>query len=399
MTTDPGTASAQNVPEFGFASLTQLTATSDADYAVSAAEIKNTGASWVRLGVAWNYVEAFPGVYNWSSVDPAVLAARAKGTKILLILTGPAPYWAQGKGADPNSGSATPSDPATFGRFAAATATRYKDVVSTWEIWNEPNHPRFFTSPDVARYIKLLKAAYQAIHSVQPNAVVVTGGLTPTTDAPISEIDFVDQLYRKGGRQFFDGIGMHPYTFPYGINDDPRHVWNDLEAARAIMTKKGDAAKKIWITEWGIPTGSSPYASSETQQADRLVEALETAGATPYLAPLFIFTVRDLSANQADLESNFGVYRYDGTPKESAYALQRYATGSSPTSSSTSPTTSSTSPTTSPTSTTSSVPTSSSVPTTTSLPTTTSPPTTTSVPTQPNPSELFFRVGRVLGWW
>jgi GH35 family endo-1,4-beta-xylanase len=323
---ETGTAKAQAVAEFGFASLSSLGATSTADHDAYAAQVKNTGASWVREFVAWNVVEPEPGAFNWGNVDLAVSAARASGTKVLLALIGPAPVWAQGPGPD-LSRSATPADPATFGQFAAAAATRYGDYVSTWEIWNEPNDPTYFQAPDVPRYVQLLKAAHESIHSVQPGAVVVTGGVTSNPTASISMTSFIDQLYLSGAQPYLDGIGMHPYSIPYGVSDDPNHVWNDVAAARTTMVDAGDSAKKIWITEWGIPTGISAAASTEAQQAARLLDGLRTAAATPYLAPLFLFTVRDLSPDAGNVDHNFGVFRYDGSPKESALAIYGYATG------------------------------------------------------------------------
>jgi GH35 family endo-1,4-beta-xylanase len=320
-----GAESAAPVPEFGFASLATLASTSTTDYNAYAAQVKNVGASWVRLVVPWNNVEVNRGTYDWATIDPAVSAAQAYGTKMLLLLTGPAPPWAQGLPGNPFSRSATPADPATFGAFAAAAATRYKEYASTWEIWNEPNDPTFFQSPNVPNYIQLLKAAYQSIHAVQPSAVVVTGGVS-SAPWPISETSFVDQLYSNGARPFLDGIGMHPYTIPYGINDDPKHLWNDLAIARTTMTNNGDAAKKIWVTEWGLPTGTSAIASTEAKQASRLVQALQTAAATPYLAPLFVFTVRDLSTDVSNPDANYGVFKSDGSPKQAAYAIQQYAT-------------------------------------------------------------------------
>lgn len=139
---------------------------------------------------------------------------------------------------------------------------------------------------------------------------------------------FIDQLYLNGAQPYLDGIGMHPYSMPYGISDDPNHVWNAVAAARTTMENNGDAAKQIWVTEWGLATGSSPLATPEAQQASGLLDGLRTAAATPYLAPLFIFTVRDLTADPSVFDFNFGVFRFDGSPKESALAIQRYATGS-----------------------------------------------------------------------
>jgi hypothetical protein len=111
----PGTANAQAGPVFGFASLTTLGSNSSADYQAYASQVKAVGGSWVRLVVPWNNVEANQGAFNWSTIDPAVLAAQANGTNVLLLLTGPAPSWAQGRLGNPLNGAATPADPATFG--------------------------------------------------------------------------------------------------------------------------------------------------------------------------------------------------------------------------------------------------------------------------------------------
>jgi hypothetical protein len=40
-----------------------------------------------------------------------------------------------------------------------------------------------------------------------------------------------------------DGVSSTPgATIPYGISDDPNHVWNDVAIARSTMTRYGDAA-------------------------------------------------------------------------------------------------------------------------------------------------------------
>lgn len=88
---DPGKASADSVSEFGLSSLTTLVSKATDAFDSDAAQVKTVGASWVRLVVAWNLVEPSQGQFDWSTVDPAVLASRANGAKMLLLLTGPAP--------------------------------------------------------------------------------------------------------------------------------------------------------------------------------------------------------------------------------------------------------------------------------------------------------------------
>ena len=53
-----------------------------------------------------------------------------------------------------------------YATFAATVVIRNRDRVSDWEIWNEPNLPRFlgFAERQAAVYTGLLKAAYPAIN-------------------------------------------------------------------------------------------------------------------------------------------------------------------------------------------------------------------------------------------
>ena len=121
------------------------------------------------------------------------------------------------------------STPPTTPTFAATVVKRYRDRVSDWEIWNEPNLPRFFGFSDARRRCTpaLLKAAYPAIKSVQPNSTVIAAGLSPAVgvDAPPN---FVNDMYIAGAKGYFDAIGMHPYVFPGGIAADPSNGWSDL---------------------------------------------------------------------------------------------------------------------------------------------------------------------------
>src|ERR1700758_2937878 len=64
----------------------------------------------------------------------------------------------------------------------------------------------------------------QSIHGDQRSAVGITGGVSSTPAAEISETSFISTLYSNEPRAYLDGIGMYPYAIPYGIRDDPRHV-------------------------------------------------------------------------------------------------------------------------------------------------------------------------------
>jgi hypothetical protein len=172
-------------------------------------------ASIVRLNVPWITIGGTtkpadptnPATYNdvMKDIDAGVRDAKAKGLDVMLVANG-APPWAEGPGrpADAIPGSWRPN-PTDFADFTKALAARYSGAfdpdgagpepplpaVKALEVWNEPNTsgaitPTFEGKTDTAAgiYRDLLNAAYDAVKSVNPNMLIVTGGTAPYGDPP-----------------------------------------------------------------------------------------------------------------------------------------------------------------------------------------------------------------------
>jgi hypothetical protein len=325
----PAASSAAPLQPLGVASVSTMIAGSDKQR--EAVAIKQAGASAIRIPVKWNLVQpSGKQSFSWGAVDDAVNAARGQGLMILLNLEGPAPYWAQAPGADPQANGTPPANAADFGAFARETALRYGQATAAWEIWNEPNLSHYLIPPTADTYLPLLRAAYTSIRSIGNRAPVVTGG-TSSARGETRDIDFISRLYALGGRQYFDGIGVHPYTFPYPITQDPRFGDGGgaavLPRARALMEANGDAAKKIWITEFGQPTGNTPVSTTEARQAEILVDAIRQARLLSWIAAFFIFNTVDLVPNSPEPNFNFGLYRNDYSPKPAVNAIRTLLAG------------------------------------------------------------------------
>ena len=103
--------------------------------------------------------------------------------------------------------------------FLKAFATRYKGRIRAYQIWNEPNLSREWCkhAPDPAAYAQFLKASYSAIKSVDPNALVISAGMTPTTCCPdgsqaLPDAQFIERMYTAmggGSNGYFDLLGVH----------------------------------------------------------------------------------------------------------------------------------------------------------------------------------------------
>jgi hypothetical protein len=289
------------------------------------------GMTWVRMDVDWSVVEAQQSRLDWTTTDAIVDLAAARGMKVLgVIAFSPAWSRASGTGAEPTTDQyARPDQLTSYANFARVVAERYTPRgVHSWEIWNEPNTAKFWPpQPDANEYGNLFRAAADAIRGVDPGATLLIGGLGPQFEVPGREVapaDYLERLYDSGAAQLADGVAAHPYTFPaLPMDDNQRTVggFKDLPALHTVMERHGDGGKKIWITEFGAPTGTHPTAMSEDAQAAALQQARDQVSHWDWAGPLIYYELVDGGTDPADTEQNFGVLRADLAPKPAAKAL------------------------------------------------------------------------------
>lgn len=264
--------------------------------------VRDMGFDWVKSYVNWETVEPEPGGYRWVDPDNIVTAFEGYGVRILMRIHG-TPAWAKPEGTFL---SHPPDDVADFAHFMEALATRYKGQVAAYEIWNEPNlnYEWGYLEPDPAGYTALLKAAYQAVKAVDPDALIVSGGLATTGEGSpnaMGDLAFLQGMYEAGAQGYFDALGSHPYAF--GHEPDHEDPWG-LSLARVVqqrevMVANGDVETPIWITEagWVLHTSwdlveHEAIAVSEAQQAEYLVRTYQKVrDEWPWVQALFLFNL------------------------------------------------------------------------------------------------------------
>jgi hypothetical protein len=263
-----------------------------------------------------------------------------------------APMWARPGGSDP-SVNGPPASPETYARFVGAIAARYKGKVAAYEVWNEQNLAREWgglgrQSP--AEYVALLQVAYRTIKAADPNALVLTGALTPASSVDLGEgylaiddLEYLQQMYEAGAKGSFDGVGVHPSGFNNAPGLDPRDdnvlgrdggfhahrsfYFRNFEFYRDVMVRQGDAAKPLWFTEFGWASGPADsewgysMENNDQAQADYLVQAYQIGKGTGYVAGMVVWNLNHFSYQQA-LQA-FAVVRPDWTPRAAYTALAR----------------------------------------------------------------------------
>lgn len=213
--------------------------------------------------------------------------------------------------------------PAEFASFSTQAVRTLKPLgVHTYEILNEVNiHTPQITA---AQYVSLLKAVYTTIKTDDPSSTVLMSGLG-TGSGNQGPYTYLQAMYDSGAKGYFDAANIHPYSFP-NMPAPPvasqcqnyNSFCYDLPAMHAVMQKNGDGNKKIWITEFGCPTGrdaGQPAACTDATLAQQITQAFNQANAWGWTGPLFVFNWQD---NRGD--GDFGLYDATGSPKTAALA-------------------------------------------------------------------------------
>lgn len=305
------------------------------------ADIYAMGARWVRIDASWTTIQYNgPAYWNWITLDAVVAEAVAAKLQVLLIPQY-APPWAcpqDTTGTLPYVFAPYDQNFQDYANFVAACVQRYGPMgVLAYEIWNEPNNSYFWADspaspyPNAERYVQLLQRAYIAAKNSNPACVIITGGMASgdgTDPRFIPARDYLSQIYQHGGKNYFDAVGHHPYSYPTVPSDpQPWSNWTIMNESspslRSIMTTHGDAAKKIWMTETGAPT-SGVGAVTEAIQSQNNLESVVRNASYDWAGPVFIWTYRDTAAYSATADNApyWGVYKQDDTPKPSVAALK-----------------------------------------------------------------------------
>lgn len=270
------------------------------------AALRDAGAGWDRCDFWWGRIEPEQGRFDYRDYDWMIDQYRAQGVRLMPILC----YASAWSGGDAPT---TPEERALFARYVFNTVSRYRDAVSAWEIWNEPNIGDFWEpAPDAADYALLLREAHAAAKRADP-ACTVVGAATAGAD-----LGFIEQLLEHGGGQWMDAVSIHPYQGDLGsLSPDTGGLESQVRAVRHLLADYG-LRTPVWITEVGHrTTGTHGHTSvSEAQQAAYVIRTYAIAFAAG-AERLFWF-------NLQDWQEYWGVIRQDFERKPS-FAAYRFA--------------------------------------------------------------------------
>lgn len=275
---------------------------------------ETAGVQWGREELNWNVIEPTDNQYSWTKYDAVVQAYQAHHIQIVGLLTYSSTWAADSE--------ITPPDLTAWQDYVGTVAEHYKDSISYWEIWNEPNHAGFWNS-DVDTYAQYLAAAATAIKTKNPNTKIVLGGLSG------ADSDFLSQVYDNlTNPNVIDVVAIHPYRMvgenlnyaPEDTADGLNTLISDLYNIKAISQRYQGKRVPIWLTEVGWTTATTGV--TETEQAQYLQRLYTIALSVPDVEKVFWYALNDTSNDVTKYDTQFGIFSTTFIAKPAATALQ-----------------------------------------------------------------------------
>jgi hypothetical protein len=325
--------------------------------------IEDLGATAIRLQLNWSQVAPDPGAkrapsFNatdpnaypagaWAPWDAAIDGARARGLKVYLTITGPAPHWATAK----HDGLTKPSAEA-FSKFASAAGRRFGSKVSWWSIWNEPNLGKLLKPikglESATVYRQLYLQAYSGLRSVGVHAPILIGELAPIGNTykdqgTIHPLQFLrkmlclDSSWHKSSKCSkvpTQGFAMHPYTPKFGPGFHPHDQDDVTIGVLSRLVKALDRAASagtlprrlpVYVSEFGVQSWPDRvFGVSPPTQSDFRSIGERMAWSSARVASFSQYLLRDDAATagaHGKFESGL-FFNKDGAPKPAYYGFR-----------------------------------------------------------------------------
>lgn len=282
--------------------------------------MQDAEVNWIRQIIDRSRLSNELNQFDWTQLDNILLAvSEHPDMQLLPVLI---------------DTSGPPVDMEAWLAFVADFVQRYEQQITYYQVWDEPNLTAAWGNqpPNINAYADLLCQTYETIHTTDPSSEVIMAALAPTIEQGpdnISDITFLDSIYRIGAGNCFDAAAAKPYGFsssPLERLYDPDVLnFSRLVLLREVMLSHDDGERALWASNFGwnsLPpdwTGTASIWGDVTapQQVEYTLNAMQRAESewawlgglilqhwqpdTPADNPLQGFSLVDLQGNTTAL--------------------------------------------------------------------------------------------------
>jgi hypothetical protein len=289
---------------------------------------REVGARVLRVAFGWDAMEPEQGKFDWSFWDEFVRMASGEFGLRLIPYVCYTPRWAASD-PGPDFWRSPPRDPEDFARFMRVIVDRYRDAISSWELWNEPDNRAYWLGTP-AQFAALVRAGSRAVRATDPRDQVVLGGIA-------GETEFLETLFATERiAPAVDVVNVHCY-FETWHPDPIETLTSYVERAAQILREHGEG-EPLWMAELGYSSVAGRAQVSEVYRAFHVGEhtAVAQANALARKAVLTLasgkielfawYRINDLPATQEvigdDNNLHLGIRDVAGRPKPAFAALR-----------------------------------------------------------------------------
>jgi polysaccharide biosynthesis protein PslG len=304
------------------------------------AGMQAAGITLIRQVFDWRTIEPKRGVFDFSPYDQFVADAAEHGIEVMPVFYDEPGFLSSAPKHHVRKLLKDDYPPKHLGSIAAlakAAVDYYgpngtfwqqnpsvpQVPIRVWQIWDEPNL-NFFWYPhaNARHYVKLLKAAAKAIHSVDPGAEVVTAGMPQSKDG-INLFKFVRELLHAGAGQWMNTLAVNAYSH------NANGVIKIIKTVRRLMNAHGASACGIRVSEigWSDVGPRSRFRAGVKGQSKQITNVIEAFGKdtnTLKLRGFVYYTWRDTLPFKGVKDFwglHTGLLEQNGTPKPALSAF------------------------------------------------------------------------------
>lgn len=268
-----------------------------ADFNIYKDYVGELGVKRGRLQSGWAKCEKVKGVYNFAWLDSCVYGLAEQSVEPWICLCYGNPLYE----SDFRLGAKIFTDQKSMDawlKYVTGTVKRYKDVVTTWEVWNEPN----LGDGGYEEYAVLLIKTAEVIKKVQPDSKIMGFSLAGIA------LDFAEGVFKilkeNNKLKIIDYLSYHPYS------KNPDDSYPNVEKLKALA-ESYNSNIQLFQGENGCPSQLEwthallyhPW--TEISQAKWLMRRM--AGDHVRFIPTSIFTIIDL--HYFNMLQSFGLIR------------------------------------------------------------------------------------------
>jgi hypothetical protein len=278
------------------------------------------GIRKIRLQGGWAKTERDQGKYDWRWLDRVIDDAHSRGLEILLQTNYGNPIYPGGGSRHLSGGFPTSEEAlAAWDKWVEAMATRYKDKVRDWEMWNEPNNNKTHT-PEMTADFNIRTA--EIIKRVIPEARIA-GGVLNSPAVKYAE-GWLKRITEKQKQSLFTWFIYHAYT----MNPDKGH-YEEVAKLKALFQQYAPTIK-LWQGEAGAQSefclGGALCKHPWTELTQAKWNTRRMLGDLGHDVESLVFSIADLDYNRWDGYRLGDMDRYGLLKTDKQYRLLKVKT-------------------------------------------------------------------------